>query len=154
LTNIYTKILEIHSLLQLINEILWTETAFFNDLMPHLWPRSISSFLDINFSFCSEKEINWSRAFLFTCEYFFNSEFAFSNCLNNCLLDIFLYLLNASVGKEPNSRIFFVHSWILAWKNELSDYSVIRLHWSKWIRWTTGTYHNQSIPRLWPLFEY
>ena len=84
-----------------------------------LWPRSSSSFLAISFSLSSEKEMNWSKAFLLTCEYFFNSVLAFSSCLNSCFCDMFLYLLKASVGKEPNSRIFLVQSSILVCKEKL-----------------------------------
>lgn len=80
------------------------------------FPLSSSSFLFISFSFCSEKETYWSNAFLFTWEYFFSSWLLFSSCLNSCFWDIFLYLSKASEGRDPNSRIFFVHSSIFCWR--------------------------------------
>lgn len=74
-----------------------TTTTPFTHLSYTTHPLSSSSFLITSFSFCSEKEMNWSRAFLFTWEYFFNSIFAVSSFLNSCLVGKFWNVLKEIV---------------------------------------------------------
>ena len=112
-------------------------SSTFISSMIDLYPLSNSSCRFINFSFCSEKFTNWSKAFLLTWLYFFNSVLHCSSFRNNykekkkhkltcreicneisylkstrftCLRLSVWYFSNASWGSDPSSRIFFIHS--------------------------------------------